>query len=945
MNTSATGTTQSRRVAGPLKPGEPFGTRYHIIRLLGVGGMGAVYHAWDDELGVAVAIKTIRPEVIGDAESAEELERRFKRELLLARQVTHPNVVRIHDLGETDGIKYVTMPFIDGQDLASILSKAGRLPVARALAMFRQVVAGMQAAHAAGVIHRDLKPANIMISDHQVLIMDFGIARSVAASTMKTMAGGVVGTLEYMAPEQAGGTTVDQRADIYAMGLILHDLLVGRAGRPRTDNPVGDLMVRLQSPPPSVRSIDPTIPEALDRIVTRCLQIDPDLRFQTTTELVAAIDALDDSGLPRRASPVHTVRPSRRWPARIAVVGLVAAVAAGAWWAARFTGAPETPASIEPIPVLVANFDNRTGDAVFDGVLEQALTLGVEGSTFITAYPRATALRVANEIAPGQPLDEERARLVSVREGIRLVLLGSIESSDSGYRIAVRGVDAATGNVVAEAAEQANDKGTLLEAVANLASDLREDLGDAGAQAGGDGTETYTAASLEAANAYVRAQDLAAAGRFADAITLYQEALQRDPNFGRAYAGWATAAYRIGRPDEAESLFKKALTLMERMTEREKYRTLGAYYMASGNDEQAIANYTALLQRYPADGTGINNLAVAYFNTLDFRRAMEEGRKVVAMYPANVGYRTNLALYSMYASDFDAAVVESNEALKRGALDKTHLPLAVAALAAGRRDDAERAYRNMSKVGARGASIGSMGLADLFIYTGRDSDARNELERGAAADQIGNQRAPRAMKLVLLAELAFASGDRTRALSLVDEALALASSDGAVVPAARLLVALGRDDQAKRLAASLEKQIQKRRRAYAGVVRAELALRSAKPVEAIDALTSARTLADVWLVRYTLGRAYVESGHFAEALAELEACSQRSGEGAAVFLDDWPTYRYTVPVHYWMARAQQGLGLAASAAKSYETYLSLRGHVEGDELAADARRRAQAITP
>ena len=202
----------------PLAPGTAFGSRYHIIRLLGMGGMGAVYQAWDDELGVAVALKVIRPEITADPASARDLERRFKRELLLARQVTHKNVVRIHDLGEIDGIKYITMPYIQGSDLGSVLSKQGKLPVARAVAIAKQVVSGLVAAHEAGVVHRDLKPANIMIDeDDQAVIMDFGIARSVSGGGA-TVAGAVVGTLEYMAPEQAMAQPVDQRADVYAFG-------------------------------------------------------------------------------------------------------------------------------------------------------------------------------------------------------------------------------------------------------------------------------------------------------------------------------------------------------------------------------------------------------------------------------------------------------------------------------------------------------------------------------------------------------------------------------------------------------------------------------------------------------------------------------------------------------------------------------------------------------
>src|SRR5262249_46417124 len=168
---------------GPLIGGQGFGGRYHIVRLLGLGGMGAVYQAWDDALAVVVALKVIRPEIAGDPDAAQAIERRFKQELLLARQVTHKNVVRIHDLGEIDGIKYITMPFINAEDLASILDREGPLPVARVLKIARSFISGLVAAHEAGIVHRDLKPANIMIdADGEALITDFGVARSTGAA-------------------------------------------------------------------------------------------------------------------------------------------------------------------------------------------------------------------------------------------------------------------------------------------------------------------------------------------------------------------------------------------------------------------------------------------------------------------------------------------------------------------------------------------------------------------------------------------------------------------------------------------------------------------------------------------------------------------------------------------------------------------------------------------
>ena len=227
---------------GPFQTGQQVGPRYTIIKLLGTGGMGAVYQAFDHELGVAVAIKVIRPSAQSDATAAKELEQRFKRELVLARQVTHKYVVRIHDLGEIDGIKYLTMPFVEGETLAQLLRRAGTLPLPRAIQIATQIAQGLAAAHEKGVIHRDLKPENIMIEAPSsrrragtrprrrgdALIMDFGIARSVEHGATQTAAGSVIGTLEYMAPEQAQGSQVDQRADQYAFGLIFYDMLVGR---------------------------------------------------------------------------------------------------------------------------------------------------------------------------------------------------------------------------------------------------------------------------------------------------------------------------------------------------------------------------------------------------------------------------------------------------------------------------------------------------------------------------------------------------------------------------------------------------------------------------------------------------------------------------------------------------------------------------------------------
>ena len=307
------------RNAGPLEIGASFGARYRIDQLLGFGGMGAVYKAWDNELEIPVALKVIRPEVARDPALAEQLDRRFKRELLLARKVTHKNVVRIHDLGEIDGVKYITMTYIEGEDLLHILKREQTVAVAEALRMLRPVVSGLAAAHDAGVVHRDLKPANIMVepATGESYIMDFGIARSATPTgadvaedlvgaknkkrmgvTEETQAGAVVGTLQYMAPEQFAGKGIDQRADIYSLGLIFYDLLVGRRRVERAESAFCEFRGRVGGAPPATRTIDPSIPEPIDRIITRCLQPDPDERYATTAELEADLNRLDDEGHP-----------------------------------------------------------------------------------------------------------------------------------------------------------------------------------------------------------------------------------------------------------------------------------------------------------------------------------------------------------------------------------------------------------------------------------------------------------------------------------------------------------------------------------------------------------------------------------------------------------------------------------------------------------------------
>ena len=393
----------------------------------------------------------------------------------------------------------------------------------------------------------------------------------------------------------------------------------------------------------------------------------------------------------------------------VAVLSLMTALST-TWW---FTRTPQPSVLPDLVSVLIIDFDNRTGDAVFEGALEQALSDGIEEASFITAYSRADAQRLAQEITPGSELDAPVARLVSVREGINMILAGSIKTSGDGYAIVVRTLDPVLDDPQNEFEAAAASREDVLETVASLAIRVREALGDTDAKDLETG-ETYTASSLEAAHAYTLAQKMALRFEDEEARTQYLRATELDPRFGRAYAGLAISTDRLGRADESRAAWEMALSLVERMTEREKYRTLGVYYgRFSRNYDLAIENFQSLLERFPADDAGRNNLAMSYFSARSFADALEQERLALDLYPNRLLYRGNHAFFAMYASEFKIAA----EGAERLMVDHPgyfpgHQLKAMAAMAMGELAAAEDTYRSLTLMDEPAASIGVIGLVD-----------------------------------------------------------------------------------------------------------------------------------------------------------------------------------------------------------------------------------------
>ena len=702
----------------------------------------------------------------------------------------------------------------DPQERGPPAGSGGSAPPSRHLA-------GLQEAHAAGVVHRDLKPANIMIAGEHLFIMDFGIARSVvqgmegsaplvtqqpmsrsALVTGATLQGAIVGTVAYMSPEQAKGQPADARSDIYAVGMIMRDMLVGTRATEDPTDALTELMERVQHAPKPVKEHRSVDSGRRRRLVTRCLQ--PNRRTISDGHGAARPSECAGCRRPPAAEGPDAHAKDRPGSRRATVVALVF----GTWWLSK-----PLPPEVQPPPmsVLIADFENKAGDTVFDGALEQALGISIEGASFITAYPRRDAAQIAAQLKPGSRLDPAMARLIAGREGIKVILAGTIASEDGGYAITVRALDAALdpgqSEPLATETESVDSKDQVLAAIGSLASRIRDALGDTTPESERlAAAETFAAASLDAVRAFVRGQELNRSGKPRDAIAAFEEAVRLDPGFGAAYLHTASIYSNLKMEDKAKAYYENALKRLDRMSDREKYRTLGLYYLAvARNYEKAIESYEELVRLYPADNTGYANLALAYLFVRNVPRAVEMGRKATEIYPRNILQRTNYATYSMYSGDFQTAVAEARRVLEvNPSYEWANLTLALSTLANGDEKGAREAYSRLSGVSLLGASLANMGEADLEMHDGRHRTALKVLQAGIASDEKQDLSTNMALKLLASAEARLALGERRAAAAAAEKAAALEQSESVLFPAARVLIAAGQPERAKAIAATLK---------------------------------------------------------------------------------------------------------------------------------------------
>jgi tetratricopeptide (TPR) repeat protein len=925
-----------------LAPGTDFGPRYHIEAVLGEGGMGAVYKAFDRDLERTVAIKLLRPGLMADPVAIQ----RFKQELLLASKISHKNILRIHDLGDVEGVKFISMAFVDGEDLHHALRKTGRLPLDRVLKIIRQLCGALEAAHAEGVVHRDLKPQNVMIDQgDNAYITDFGLAKSLEAGAAgMTRAGEYLGTPRYMSPEQVEGKPLDNRSDLYSLGLIMYEMLTGDV--PFTSDSTIQLMFqRVKQKPKDPRELNPEIPEYLARVILRCLEKDPKHRYQHAKEILADLDTEHASSARSLRITLPVPETKKGWMvfagAGVAVIVLLALafpfLRSGI---SRLTSGP-APGEQAPVSVLVADFTNQTGDPILDGTLEPMLNLALEGANFISAFNRGNARQLAQRLPqPTDKLDEQAARLVAVGQGISAVITGNISRRGESYSISAVALDAVSGEVIAKAEVTAANKDEVLLAIPKLVAPLRKGLGDTTPESAQieKAQGAFTAASLEVVHQYGIAVEQLFAGKMEEALKSFSNAVELDPKFARAYVGMAAAYGNLGQAQEAEKHVKLAMEHVDRMTERERYRIRGFYYYTTENWQKCVEEYTELVERYHSDNVGQGNLAGCYLHLRKFPEAVAAAKKAVEIVPKGALQRAVLSLYSSSNGDYATAEREARTALEISPSYPSYLALVKAQVGLGQLAEAAETYQKLEQFGPVGKAVAASGLADLAMYGGRFAEAARILEQGAAADLAAKNTDAAALKFATLAHIQLLRGQKGPAVASAAKAVGMSQAVPVRVLAGLAFAESGDTAKAQPLAEGLAAETQAESQAFAKIIEGEVALARGDKNLAIKSLTEANQLLDTWLGRFKLGRAYLEAGQFVEADSEFDRCIKRRGEALVLFMNHVPTIGFFPPVYYYQGRVREGLK-SPGFAEPFRTYLDIRGKAGEDPLIPDIRLR------
>ncbi len=626
-----------------LAPGTILAGRYEILTVLGTGGMGSVYKAQDRELDRLVALKVIRPELARNAAIVD----RFKQELRLSSQVTHRNVVRMYDLSEDAGMRFVTMEMVAGGDLRSLLEERGKLPSDEAVDILEQICLALEAAHAQGILHRDLKPQNVMREDAgRVVVMDFGLARTIEGDGM-TQSGALVGTMEYMSPEQALGKDLDQRSDIFALGLIGYEMLTGVTPF-KAESAIASLLRRTRERAIPCAKLDPNIPAALSAIIDRCLETDVEQRYKSVSEVLHDLEGWRGK----------TAAASLRFPANVPSQGIngrwLFAIGGGALLIAlaavislvvrQHSGSrsTNTVASAPSISLAIMPFYNASQDPSMNWLgaslqLMLGSDIGASSAVRMVSPDRLQQVLGDLHVSANSAVDVATMKKVADLTSAQTMVFGQYIKAGNLIRINTTVMDIAHDTSSSVTTDVPQDK-DMLAGVDKLAGELREKvtadpkvLNDLKAHA-----ERPSTTSVDALHEYEDGLALVRSGDNLKALDDFHEATTTDPNFALAFSQLAETYSSLGHDDLAESASRTAVDLSNTLPAQERYLIEANDARIHNNSDKAIAAYKQLVAANPSDTDAQFALAGLYEQTNDFAAAKQRLAAVLANDPKNV---------------------------------------------------------------------------------------------------------------------------------------------------------------------------------------------------------------------------------------------------------------------------------------------------------------------
>jgi len=812
------GTTTS---LSELGPGSLFGPRYRIESIIGEGGMGKVYRAHDSDLDRTVALKLVRPELAKDASSLQ----RFKQELLLASRISHRNILRIHDLGDVNGVKFISMAFVEGMDLHDLIAKQGRLPAERAVNIAKQLAGALEAAHAEGVVHRDLKPRNVLIdADDHVFVSDFGLAKSLDADTTgMTRVGEVLGTPRYMSPEQAESKAADNRSDIYSLGIILYEMLTGEA--PFTGESALQVMFQhVQQPPKDLRLLNPETPDYLGAIVAKCLEKDPALRYQSAQELLRDLE----SGTP----------PTR-------VVGLRGAQKGYPKWLFAAAGVAVLVGigmAIRPVRELVLG---RSSISITRSTTRSKAAAGpTAADRFVALLPlRVVGSDPSLQIEAAGVTDALYAKLFQMKN-VHLSSAGAVEKINAadpvtkiahqlGAKLIVRGTVQGAGDKIDAVLRLSDAEGkelwtkdfpgvrqdllTIEDQIFNelvAALELKPSTEELAR------TTAHPTENVAAYELYLKGRNIMRGKRdvkgIQAAVDLYQQAIQKDPGFALAYAGLADAAlamyetkkdalwseralaaaqhaqtlndnlpevhfalgnvYRItGKTTEAIVELKRALELAPNSDEG--HRRLGNAYLVAGQTNDALKAYQQAIDVNPYYWLNYSRLGAAYFQLGQNQKALDAFHRVVELAPdVSDGYE-NLGAVYFQTGNWTECIAEFEKSLKIESSESVYSNLGTAYFYLGRREDAVKMFEKSVELNPND-ELDMGNLADGYRWTGDKEKAKSTYQRAIALAYKALQVNPRdASTLGSLAAYYAKTGDSKKGLDFIHRARSIDAND------------------------------------------------------------------------------------------------------------------------------------------------------------------------